>query len=283
MFRNVMIAAVAVLALYGIGNAADFTLTGDYLNIGVNNSGGLIDSGTFIGIQYDKTGSGNFSASPDFITPGTPLEFYSIGINGVTQGSAGYYNGNTFGATTFNTGSGSLQSTSTFALVNGNAIMTQTLYFDKASQSLHFSVDFINNTAAPMTVAYARGLDPDQDVYGFGSFATNNSIGTNGAGNAVATAVGPLSGLTIQIESLTAGGVASVTGWQEDPYLLLLGGNVGNGDNTIAMAWNVTVPSFKSTEIDFQYNLSAVPLPPALLLFAPGLLGLIGIRKRLGA
>ncbi len=282
LFRKVVVASLAILALYGIGNAADFTLTGNYLSVGINSSGGLINSNTLTGIQFDPTGTGSFPQAADFIAPGIPLEFYSIGINGVTQGSAGYYDGNTFGMTTFNSSSGGVLSASSFGSVNGLAITTQVAYFNTNSKSINFSVDFLNTTAAPISVVYARGLDPDQDAYTFGRYDTINSIGVNGAGHAVATAVGPISGLTIQIEDLTGFGVASVTNWQQDPYALLGGGSIGNGDYTIAMTWNLgTLNPGRSEEIDFQYNLSSpVPLPPALLLFAPGLLGLIGIRKR---
>lgn len=286
MFHKFLMVAVAVLALYGIGNAADFTLTGNYLNVGINNSGGLIDSNTFVGIQFDPTGSGTFPAAPpaaDFITPGTPLEFYSIGVGGTNLGSAGYQDGNTFNVTTINTTQGVALSSLTYGTAGLGLI--QRTYFDAASKSIHFSVDLLNTTGAAMTnVVYARGLDPDQDLYTFGTFVTNNSIGVNGAGHAVTTAVGPFSGLTIQIEDLTGFGIASVTNWVQDPYALLAGGSLGNGDYTIAMAWNLgTIGAYQSREIDFQYNLSAVPLPPTLLLLAPGLLGLMGIRKRFQA
>jgi hypothetical protein len=272
-----LMVAVAVLAIYGIGNAADFTLTGQYLNVGVNDSGGLIGNG--VGIQFDPTGTGHFAGAPDFITPGTPLEFYSIGINNTNLGSAGYNDGNTFGVTTINTTSGSTVSTLSYGYVG----LIQRTYFDQASKSIHFSVDLLNMTGVALNnVVYARGLDPDQNYPT--TFSTNNSIGTIG-GKAVVTAVGPYNGLTIQIQDVTGGGVASVSsGWERNPYVLLLGGNAGNGDNTINMAWNLgTLAPYSSREIDFQYNLSAVPLPPALLLFAPGLLGLIGIRKRFNA
>ena len=276
-----LMVAVAVLALTGMAHASDVTLTGNYLNVGVNNSGALINSGVTLGIQFDPTGTGNFAGAPDFITPGSPFEFYSVGVNGTFQGTA-VYGSNPFGAVTFQTGSGATQASSTFALLGGSVIMTQTTYFNVNSKSINFSVDFINNTAAPITVQYARGLDPDQDAQTYGIFDTNNSLTAH-----TVTAVGPVSGLSIQIQDLlnpaVGAGVPSVNNWTTDPYALLLGGNLGNGDNAISMAWNFTIPAGNSAEVDFRYNVSAVPLPPALLLFAPGLLGLIGIRKRFNA
>lgn len=296
VFYHLLLAGFLVLALCGIGNADSFVLTGNYLNVGINDAGGLISTGSHInesgfpigvGLQFDPTGTGTFpaqGAGTDFLSPGVPFQFYSIGINGSNLGAAGYPNayvpGNTFNMTTTNTSSGSTLSATSIGSVDGLLISSQVTYFNKSATNIHFSVDFINTTASPLSVVYANGLDPDQDLYTYGTYATNNSIGTI-AGKAVVTAVGPYSGLGIQIQDYTGGGIASVNNWETNPYTLLAGGNVGNGDNQIAMAWNLgTLAPFTSKELDFSYNLSAVPLPPALLLFAPGLLGLIGIRKR---
>jgi len=233
MFHKFLMVAVAVLALYGIGNAANFTLTGNYLNVGINDAGGLIVPGSYItangygvgvGLQFDPTGLGNFpapGAGTDFLSPGIPFEFYSIGINGVNMGAAGYTNsyvpgGNTFGMTTVDTSAGSLLSAISYGAVDGLAIATQLAYFDKNAKSIYFDVNFVNTTSSAMSVVYARGLDPDQDFYTYGTYATNNSIGTIG-GKAVVTAVGPISGLSIQIQDLSGGGVASVNNWATIP------------------------------------------------------------------
>jgi len=39
---------------------ADAILAGNYLRVGVNNSGGLIDSAFTVGINYDSTGTGTW-------------------------------------------------------------------------------------------------------------------------------------------------------------------------------------------------------------------------------
>ncbi len=123
----------------------------------------------------------------------------------------------------------------------------------------------------------SRFLDPDQDDDVYSSAETYNSVGTFWA-----TAVGPYSRLSISIVDFTGGGVPSVTNWSMDPYELLLGGNIGNGDYTIGMAWNLgTIGAGQSKTLSFEYQVSSVPIPAGLLLLGPGLAALTWFRKRI--
>jgi len=67
-----MCAVCCVGVLVGPGAlGADAILQGNYLRVGVNDSGGLIDSNFIVGIDYDKNGT----ATPtgfDFLKPGNP-------------------------------------------------------------------------------------------------------------------------------------------------------------------------------------------------------------------
>jgi hypothetical protein len=82
--KNILRSAVlsAITALSAQSAMADVTVSGDYLKFGVGNNGSLIDF-TITGLQFDPTGSGNFAGAPDFLTPGSPFAFYSVGVNGM--------------------------------------------------------------------------------------------------------------------------------------------------------------------------------------------------------
>jgi hypothetical protein len=280
--KKILILAMALsLAFVGMAQGASFVLSGNYLNVGVSNSGGLIDDAFTAGINFDPNGGGAYTAA-DFLTPGSPFEFFSIGYNGSFQ-AAGYSNGNTFGLTTLNTSGGTTYSalsytTGTFT-TTGGAVLTynQSVWFDTTSNTINFSSQIINAGSSTLSgLTFARGLDPDQDVNQFGSYVTNNSI----AGNTV-TGSGPLTGLSITITDISGGGVPAVrASWSQDPTNLLLGGNDGNGDYTINMAWEIPdLAKGQSYEIDYSYTITA-PIPGSLLLMGSGLLGLVGIGVR---
>jgi hypothetical protein len=222
----------------------------------------------------------------DFTLPGTPWEFFAIGVGG-TSAAAGVMGGetNTFNLVTTDYSTATFmhaQSTNgAFTVGGANLIYTQNVFFDINSSTINFSVDILNaGSTAISNVVYARGLDPDQDVQLFGSFVTNNSIGAG-----TVTAVGPLTNLYITIKDLTGGGVSAISsGWSTDPYFLLTGPNDGNGDYTINMAWDIgTLDAGRSYEIDFQYQIGVVPVPPSVVLLGSALLGLLGLRRKYSA
>ncbi|MEO7494150.1 MAG: PEP-CTERM sorting domain-containing protein [Massilia sp.] len=287
---NLSLAALLTLGAVGAANAAPVTVSGNYIQMGVNNGGALIDPSTFIGIKYDPTSSGNFSSPIDYLTPGTPYAFYSIGVNGAIDTAEGGIDNNPFGTTTFD-GSGLVGNP--FTITNNGYYQglsfKQVLFFDNTSQSIHASVVFTNLSGAAINnVAYGVGIDPDQDIGAGGDFTTQNTI--NGqADHASVTAFGAVSGYSITLAS-TSGWIDTVASidkaWGTDPYSLSsMYKNDGNGDFTINLGYKLgdfAVGEQKSIGYDYTMSAMMVPEPEvfAMMLLGLAVLGVKGRKSR---
>src|SRR3989339_500064 len=138
-----LLLAMIIAAVLSASPAFAVILEGNFLRVGVGNGGGLIDDAFTVGIDYDKTGTSAWTTY-DVLKPGTPFQFNSIGVNG-SWAASGYNNGNHFSATTTDTSAGTTLSTLTtgnYAGIN----YSQSLYFDKTSGVIHFTVNLANNT-----------------------------------------------------------------------------------------------------------------------------------------
>jgi len=267
--RAVLFAGLTLMAAVQPAAAVEVILTGNYLKVGVSDSGALINAATTVGINFSSSGSGVFPGY-DFLTPGTPYEFYSVGYGGSTWNAAGheFATPNPFTATTSNTSSGGLLSTSTTGSYGSALSIAQTVSFASGGSVINFSVTLTNISGGSLTnVVYARGLDPDQDV-GFpaelGSYSTTNHIVN---GNLV-TAFAPVTGWTIGIfsDSAIAHTPTVQSSWgalsDANPYSLLVAHDDLDGDNTINMAWNIgTLNNGQAANITFEYRISAIPEP----------------------
>lgn len=278
---------MSVLFTAGISQA--FVMNGNVLKVGIDNSGGLVDLGAGQGITY-KPGPAN-----DYTLPGTPWEFYSIGVNGaVLVGGVAPAAVNPIGMNTVNNSAGNqFKADSTgpaFAL--GGALLSydQSVAFDTNSNVIKFKADIFNvGSATAINVVYARGFDPDQDVISGAGFATINTF----LGPSSVISVGPQTGLSGRIDGV--GGIVSISNsapafpWETNPYILLAGGLVNGAipgnpfDYSINIAWNIgNIESGKSVELDWTYTFAPVPLPPSVFLLASGLVGFVLLRRRAG-
>ncbi len=280
--------ALAASTALGLATAqANVVLNGNYLRVGVHSSGGLIDNAFNVGIDYDETGTGTWTGY-DFVKPGSPYEFYSIGVNN-SSSAAGYAYGDPFSSTTVNTSAGSTLST----LTTGNYGLlgiSQNLWYTTNGGTINFSVSLTNNgTVAMNNVVYARGIDPDQDVYAGGGYSTTNTI----VDQNLVIASAPVTDWTIGIysDSSYAHTPSIRSDWSADPYSLLNPVNNGNGDWTINMAWDIgTLDAGQTATINYQYRIAEtsgeVITPPSvpetastLGLFGLAMVALFGARR----
>jgi hypothetical protein len=262
------------LAASGSLSAASFVLSGTQMTVGVDESGGLIDASFTAGIIPA------WRPVVDYLRPGSPFQFYSIGVDNQWS-DAGYVLGNNFGATTANTSAGTILSATTTGTF-GALSFTQLLWFGVNDTTIRYEITFENTGTSPLNdVVYAVGLDPDQEYYPLGFYDTLNSI-PNGD---TVIATGANLGDWIQIFSNDPmAHVPSVSAdWDTDPYLLLTGPNDGNGDWTINMAFRIGTLD-PGQQVTFGYEISigtsVIPEPQDYaLLGGLGLLGFAAYRR----
>lgn len=282
-----LLASTALLAC-SLPALADVTVSGNYLQLGVNTGGSLIDFGSFTGLKYDPSGTGNFSSPVDVLAPGNPFAFYSIGVNGNWNVAGGGAPTNPFNTTTVDLSAGA---GSPFVFTKngsyGGLAFQQVLSFNQDSKSIHSTVTFQNVSGAQVNnVVYAAGIDPDQDVNTpMSSYWTQNTIQGQGV-DASVTGFGPVTGLSVTMRNTTGwvDTTASVSRpWDTNPYILSGPAiNDGNGDYTINLAYRLGdfAPGQEKT-VGFDYAIAAVPEPEtyAMLIGGLGLLGAVARRR----
>lgn len=279
-------AAITACLLMGAQAAmADVTVTGNYVKFGVNDGGSLIDFGTFTGLQFDPTGTGNFSNGVDFLTPGTPFAFYSLGVNGSFSTAGGGSPANPFSSVTGSYDAGN----NTFAITSGGMYrgleIEQVVSLNLNSNVLHTSVVLTNRSGGSLAnIVYGVGLDPDQDYNPHGTYHTANTILAQGSDAAV-RAVGPVSGTAITLRN-TSGWAATNASiqspWNVDPYALATQlRDDGFGDHAIALGYQIgPMAAGEQFALGYDYVLtSPIPEPASYLMLMAGM-GLLGLAAR---
>ena len=280
-------AVVSAVTLFGAQSAmADVTVSGDYLKFGVGDNGSLIDFATFTGLQFDPTGTGNFAGKPDFLTPGIPFAFFSLGVNNSYLVAGGGGSNNPFSSVTGTLNNAGTTYVITSAGTYSGLNISQILTFDRNSSVIHTEVLLTNRSGHTLNnVVYGAGLDPDQDVAMFGNYSTINVINDQGM-NAEVMATGPNSGLSITMTNTSGwSAVASVSNWDSNPYNLSGAVvNYGNGDYTIGLGYKFgNVANNQQVAIGYDYTIAGpVPEPGtyAMLLAGLGAVGAIARRRK---
>ena len=254
--RLVLVAAAGlVLGLPTVAAAApaptNEILTGDYIKIGLNDKGTLgVNASTSPGVLYDGTGTGTFNPAYDYLTPGTPFEGFTV------SGTAGA----AFTATNNNSNLGAAAISGVLTSHNGvahdgvtndnRAVWTGTyggLFnithdygFNDNGQQLN-----IGTTIEALTdltdLTFARFTDPDAVAAAGDSSATNNFRGATGVPESdlvYAEALASKYVIGLYTNDTTTHNSA-VTSWTPATAPYLAGTNVGNGDNTIGLGFNI--------------------------------------------
>jgi hypothetical protein len=285
--KNILRSAVlSAVTLFGAQSAmADVTVSGDYLKFGVGDNGSLIDFATFTGLQFDPTGTGNFAGAPDFLTPGSPFAFFSVGVNNSYQVAGGGGSNNPFSSVTGTLSNSGTTYVITSAGTYSGLNISQIITFDLNSSVIHTEVLLTNRSGHALNnVVYGAGLDPDQDATCC-TFSTMNTINGQGMGAEV-MATGMYTGLSITMTNTSGwAAVASVSNWETNPYSL--SGppvNYGDGDYTIGLGYKFgTVANNAQIAIGYDYTIAGqVPEPGtyAMLLAGLGAVGVIARRRK---
>lgn len=229
-----------------------FSLTGDYIKIGVSDYGTIGSKGnTSPGIMYDNTGTRTFNPSYDYLTPGAPFEGFTIKAN---AGST------PFSVTNNNMGGGPLTGTltdysgiayngSTFdnravwvSTNDANFDLTNDVRFNNAQKFVDIT-SILTAKAAMTDLYFARFIDPDARAAAGDSSATTNTLGfspipvTNVVFSEALASKYALGLYTAQVGNV---GTGISAGWSTDPITYYSGTNDGNGDYTIGIAFKVS-------------------------------------------
>lgn len=288
----------SLLVLTAQAQATSIIMEGDFVKTAVSDNGTLgYGSTTSPGIIHDATGTGTFGVD-DYLTPGSPWEGFSV-----RTGETGLKTNNntspTFGGITGSisdiSGASPYDQAVNFTGAYGDffSISTDTFFNDGDERiSMTTTITALKDLTA---VSFARFLDPDPDVKTYGSYDTVNGRGASGlAAEDWVHAEGTRTGLTIGLytESDIEHNTAVTSAWSDDPSVILGGQMDGDGDYAIGLAF-LLGDMFKGDSMTFTYHYvmgdsldtvdipdTAVPVPAAAYLFAPALLGLMGLRRK---
>ena len=242
-------AAIALLAA-SPALAASLVLSGDYMKIGLNDGGTLGYSGnTSPGILYDGTGTGTFNPAYDYLTPGSPFEGFVVsgtggsaftfinnngGIFDITGGTLTDYSGVAFNGATYD------QRAVWTGTAAGLFTITNDYYFDEGDQRLKIRTT-ITALSDLTDITFSRQLDPDAVAAPGDSSVTNNFRG-NGSVSAsdLVYAEALVSKYVIGLYTDTNYmHNSAITFWTTDTASYLSGTDVGDGDNTIGLGFDL--------------------------------------------
>lgn len=301
--------AISLMIFASYAQATPVVLTGDFIKTAVNDVGTLGSGGSaFPGLLFDKTGTSDFSSNNDYLTPGTPYDYF--GVRTTQTGLVG--NANSFGTGVITTltgptdlSSGTINSASWSGEYNGFFKLVNTYKFNDGGQRIDVKTT-ITALQDLSGLQFARSIDPDPDFNTFGDFSTNNSLGDVTLGIAptdYAYSLGLSTGLPLGLftDSPLKHNAGIVSDWggagnaAADPTQILAGINNGNGDYALALGFDIgNLLLGQSVSIDYSYVMglskdtvdipvdtpSEVPVPGAVWLFGSALLCFTGFGRK---
>lgn len=302
-----LICMAVSLGFSAMAVASPVTLDGNFIKTAVNDVGTLGSGGTASpGLLYDKTGTANFSDNNDYLTPGTPYDYF--GVKSAETGLVG--NANSFGSNPIvkvsgpiNLSVGSVNSATWTGEYEGFFNIVNTYTFNDNSQRIDVSTT-ITALQNLTNVQFARSIDPDPDVNTFGNYDTQNSLGNVALGLAEsdwAYSLGTSTGLPLGLytNSVIEHNAGIVSSWGDissdaaDPTKILAGINDGDGDFALALGFNIgSILAGQAIKLDYSYvmglskdtvdvpDVSNVPVPGAVWLFGSAIAGFFGFGRR---
>lgn len=227
-------AAATVSLVVGLSDhdqvGGDVFLQGNYMEIGVSSSGSL-GTANAAPANYHPQGRANISyvvdtdgwtsgaaaTAGDFTLPGSPVDTIVLGFNGQSYAQDERSGRRSIDTTTTDTSSGGVLSATTTGLAGGAVQLTQVITLDPGATYYTTTITVTNVSGSTVNdVRFLRSFDPDQDQYRYGNFTTQNDVLSNPtAGNALAVsrALGPNSGVSVNLVSFDADARASNYGF----------------------------------------------------------------------
>lgn len=232
------------------------------------------------GIFYDSTGSSNYPSNADFLTPGSPFEFFAVKVGGTNyvNNNANYSSPQmptTVDTSGVVTAGGKTYGVIKFVSTAGGLEITQTYTLGASDQVIAIDVSVRNTTASTIYgVKYARGIDPDVDSP-LGTSATHNNRGADGIdADDIILGTGPKSGRVIGL--YTNSGITHNTavspGWSTDPATLLSGSSNNSADSTINLAFDLgdlAAGQTKNFSLAYVFAASAAALAESVAQVPP--------------
>jgi len=259
----------SILLMGSLAIADPIIMESGYVQAGVSDDGTFgVGNDTSPGILYDENGTGNYGVD-DYLTPGTPWEFFSLEITGDTNVT--YVNNNDYASSPEmdTTITGDAHSVTAISETpDGLLKIIQKYTLEEGSKILQIDVSVENISASTIdNVKYARGIDPDVDVIEYDKYETNNTRGYDGS--AAGLPVFPVEDVVIAegeqtkkiISLIYTGELPHNTNidfdWGTLPSTILEGKDDGYGDNTINVAMDLgTMAPGDIKEFSFAYVLS---------------------------
>lgn len=269
---------------------ASIIMEGDYVRTAISDNGTLGYGGnTSPGLLHDPSGTSTFGSS-DYLTPGTPWEYF--GVSSTESGSVGNNN----------TNSGGVISSSTLTDISGSSVydnavqwvgsystffdITTTTYFNDEDEFVSF-VTTITALSDLTNLSFLRAIDPDMPT---GASTTNSRGYGSLAASDWVNSINDSNGLTLGLYSVSdVTHNTGVTNWTTNHSDYLSGTNLGNGDYTIGVAFDIgTLLTGESVTFDYHYvmgdtpdsvDIPDVPEPVGLVYVAAAFLGWFGVKR----
>jgi len=236
------------------GNCESIILKNRYIKTALSCDATLGYGGKeYPGLQYDATGTFNFLNEEDVLIPGTPHELFSIKYDDIIKvnSNSSYLNPE------MPTKIYSIENTIYAISTDDNLQILQSYRLNESSNIININV-YIQNISPQSidNVKYLRSIDPD---YNFNEYSTINNRGNDNytQENLVQADLPNGGAIALFTNEINIIHNTSISNWTDDPDVTLSGNDLGDGDNTIDIAFDLgTLAPKESKFFSFGYLLT---------------------------